>query len=85
MQGVASPGLTVFVLYLSQDENLGVVHNGVEAVGDGDDRAVGELLLDRILKEKKLIKIFHRPEDQFTMATFDDVYENYGKRLKILR
>jgi hypothetical protein len=52
MQGVASPGLTVLVLYLSQDENLGVVHNGVEAVGDGDDRAVGELLLNRILKEK---------------------------------
>ena len=43
------PILFVFELYLGQDENLGIVHDGVETVGDGDDCAIGELILDRVL------------------------------------
>ena len=37
---------------LRQDEDLVVVHDGVEPVRDGDDGAVGELFLDGVLWQK---------------------------------
>jgi hypothetical protein len=37
---------------LRQDEDHGVVHDGVEPVGDGDDGTVRKLALDRRLDER---------------------------------
>ena len=59
------PILFVFELYLCQDENLGIVHDSVETVGDGDDSTIGELILDSVLKEENVFDIYN-PKVQST-------------------
>ena len=39
-------------LSLRQDEDLVVVHDGVEPVSDRDDGAIGKLVLDGVLQQK---------------------------------
>ena len=59
--------MILFELYLGQDENLGIIHDGVETVGDGDDCAIWELILDRVLKEENVFDIYN-PKVQSTKS-----------------
>ena len=48
------------LLSLSQDQDLGVVEDGVEPVRDGDDGALGELGLDGRLDQRVSLEVHGR-------------------------